>query len=428
VLQLGALTALGLAASGRPARGASFASPLLGRAKRCILLWLDGGPSHLETFDVKPDAPAEVRGPFAAIPSSIPGLALSELLPRTATLVDRIAIIRSMESPLGEHNLGAQYVLTGYPPSPSLAFPSFGAVQAFRAPPPPGGLPPYVAVPRANNAAGAGFLPARTAPFVTGGDPGRANFRLRDLDPFPGLDSVRLDRRRRFLADCEANLRAVDQADRAATLSPEQQAAFDLTSSPAARAAFRLEDEPDDLRDRYGRRSFGQSCLLARRLIEQGVSFVTAHYDGWDTHDSLVVRLKEGYAGAREGVGLVPTFDQAFSALIEDLDRRGLLDETLVLVLGEFGRTPKLNAAGGRDHWPRVFSVALAGAGIRGGTLLGRSDATGESPLERPVTPAELASCIYTLLGFGPDEELRTPDGRPIRVHPRPTTLLDELT
>jgi uncharacterized protein (DUF1501 family) len=175
--------------------------------------------------------------------------------------------------------------------------------------------------------------------------------------------------------------------------------------------------EKEDIRSKYGLGSFGQSCLMARRLVENGVPFVTVDYNGWDTHESLVLRLKEGFAGAKVGVGLVPTFDQGFATLVEDLDERGMLDETLVIAMGEFGRTPKINTRGGRDHWPRVFSIALAGGGVRGGIVVGKSDAIGESPAERPVSPSDLAYTIYSLLGVEPSSELQTEDGRPVQIN-----------
>ena len=189
---------------------------------------------------------------------------------------------------------------------------------------------------------------------------------------------------------------------------------FRSASTESVRAAFDLQQEATELRQAYGPRTFGQSCLLARRLVQHGVPFVTVNFPGWDTHDNLVLQLRDGYSGAREGVGLLPTFDQAFAALLTDLQQSGLLQHTLVVAVGEFGRTPKLNTRGGRDHWPRVFSAVLAGAGIAGGQVIGASDRTGESPLDQPVTPRDLAATIYTLLGLDPQQRLNTPDGRPI--------------
>ncbi len=412
MLRLGSLTALGLGLPEffRLEAAAGERTPAL--AKKCILLWLDGGPSHLETLDLKPEAPAEVRGPFQPIATNVSGIQISELLPRTATICDKLCIIRSMTSPLGEHGLANRYLLTGYKPTPVLEYPSYGSVIANQQTAPLV-LPPYVAIPEVRFA-GAGFLGSRHEPFVTGGDPSRPDFRVRDLDFFPGIDAARLGRRRQYLAEFDS---AAAELEAAAPADSALEQAYRLVTSPEAKQAFNLADEAPEVRARYGPRTFGQSCLLARRLIECGVPFVTVQSTGWDTHEGLVLRLRDGYTGAKVGVGLVPTFDLAFAALIGDLSDRGLLDETLVIVMGEFGRTPKLNTRGGRDHWPRVFSVMLAGGGVRSGQVIGSSDRVGESPQDSPVTPADLAHTIYTLLGIDPSLELHTSDGRPVRVN-----------
>lgn len=426
LLRAGALAGLGLIPSLLRGR-TSLAGQSRPRAKSCILLWLDGGPSHLETFDVKPDAPREVRGPFQSIATAAPGLRVSELLPATARIADRITVIRSMTSPLGEHGLANEYLLTGYKPSPALTYPSYGAVVSnHRAAAQE--LPANVAVPRASPPMGAGFLNARHRPFNTGGDPAAADFRVEDLDFYPGVDGERMARRQDFVAQLDRFQRRVETQATSVTQDPVLEQAYRLVTSPSAKRAFHLQEEADAVRAQYGPRTFGQSCLLARRLVERGVPFVTVFNPGWDTHDNLVVRLKEGYAGAKVGVGLIPTFDQAFAALVADLHDRGLLDETLVVAMGEFGRTPKLNPSGGRDHWPRVFSMALAGAGIPGGQVVGASDRTGESPAERPVTPADLARTLYVLLGIDPDQELSTPDGRPVKINQGGQTIQELLS
>lgn len=414
VLRAGSLTAFGLGLSDRFRRRAQGGDPLPSRAKSCILLWLDGGPSHLETFDLKPDAPAEVRGPFQPIATNAAGIQICELLPRTAQMTDRLAIIRSVTSPLGEHGLANHYLLTGYKPSPVLQHPSYGAVLTHLR---KGDhvLPPYVAIPEVRGTAGAGFLGRNYEPFATRGDPSQPDFRVRDLDYFPGVTESRINRRREFLAEFDAVQARVEAADHPGDSGFDQ--AYRLVTSPEAKRAFDLNAEEPGVRARYGPRMFGQSCLLARRLVERGVPFVTVQYSGWDTHDGLALRLRDGYSGAKIGVGLVPTFDLAFSALIDDLQTRGMLDETLVIAMGEFGRTPKLNTRGGRDHWPRVFSAVLAGGGVTGGQVIGASDRVGESPHDRPVRPVDLARTIYTLLGIDPDHELHTSDGRPVPVN-----------
>lgn len=382
-------------------------------AKSCILLWLDGGPSHLETFDLKPDAPAEVRGPFQPITTNVPGIHISELMPRTAKVCDKLAIIRSMTSPLGEHGLANQYLMTGYKPSPVLQYPSYGSVLMHQRSGQPV-LPPYIAIPEAHSA-GAGFLGNSYDPFVTGGDASKPDFRVRDLEFFPDIDSSRILRRREYLAEFDAAQASFEASDIRTDSSFDK--AYRLVTSADAKQAFDLASEPAAVRGRYGPKMFGQSCLLARRLVERGVPFVSVLNTGWDTHEGLVLHLRDGYSGAKVGVGLVPTFDQAYSALIEDLTQRNLLDETLVIVMGEFGRTPKLNTRGGRDHWPRVFSAVLAGGGVRGGQVVGSSDRVGESPRDNPVSPNDLARTIYTLLGVDPNHELRTSDGRPVPVN-----------
>ncbi|TWT57882.1 hypothetical protein KOR42_12490 [Thalassoglobus neptunius] len=434
VLQIGALTAFGLSFSDvlRLQRLSCAADPQTRQpAKSCILIWLDGGPSHLETFDLKPNAPREVRGPLESISTSLPGIGISECLLRTATLLNEIAIIRSMTSPLGEHNLGTHYLMTGYKPSSVLEYPTYGGVCAELLNS-ESALPPNVAVPDfrvgGGNLTGSGFLSAQTRPFSLGADPSKADFQVRDLRISRGLTLDRLNRRRHFTTELDRmRSMANGQGGTADVVDPDLQRAFDLISSSEAQSVFQLNDESPELRSRYGPKSVGQSCLLARRLIEKGVRFVTVNHHGWDTHNDMYTRLKEGYTGARTPVGLIPSLDLALSALIQDLKERRLLDETLIVVMGEFGRTPKLNVNGGRDHWPRVFSVALAGGGIQGGQVIGASDASGESPKDRPVTPSDLAATIYTLLGIDPKLELQTPDGRPVRLTPPEATVVDEL-
>lgn len=395
------------------------------RAKSCILLWLDGGPSHLETFDMKPDAPAEVRGPFQPISTKVPGIQISELLPQTAAITDQLAIVRSLTSPLGEHGLANHYLLTGYKPSPVLTYPSYGAVLSHIKTNQNSLLPPYIAIPESRATAGAGFLGNTSEPFATGGDPSKPGFQVRDLDFFPNLTEQRIQRRREYLAEFDKAQRKIESSDSPVDRPFEQ--AFRLVTSKAAKRAFDLNAESAEVRARYGPRMFGQSCLLARRLVEAGVPFVSVLNTGWDTHDGLVLQLRDGYSGAKVGVGLLPTFDQGFAALITDLQDRGLLDETLVIAMGEFGRTPKLNNRAGRDHWPRVFGAVLAGGGVRGGQVIGSSDRVGESPADNPITPADLARTIYTLLGVDPDRELHTSDGRPVQIN-QGGKLIQELT
>ena len=409
-VRLGALGCLTLADGLRLRAGNSRPGS---KAKSCILIWLDGGPSHLETFDLKPDVPADVRGPFRPIASTVPGLELCEHLPNLARQAKHLAVVRSMTSPLGEHGIANHYLLTGYKPSPVLEYPSYGAVVSHGRPQ-AGILPSYIAVPDFRPTAGSGFLGPAHRPFATGGDPAKADFQVRDLDLFPRVTAGRMERRREFLNLFEEAQQAVEAA---APKDPGFEQAFRMTVSPQAKAAFNLNLEKAATRERYGPRTIGQSCLLARRLVEAGVPFVTVLNTGWDTHESLTLQLRDGYSGAKQGVGLIPSLDLALSGLLGDLGERGLLQTTLVVVMGEFGRTPKLNTRAGRDHWPRVFSVLLAGGGISGGQVFGSSDRVGESPKDQPVTPADLAATLFTLLGVDPRGELRTPDGRPVQVN-----------
>jgi len=421
ILRAGALTAFGVGlghlARRRALASASPANGRSARARSCILVWLDGGPSHIDTFDPKIDAPREVRGPFRTTPTRIPGTHFSELLPKTAALADRIAVVRSLTSSLGEHNFASQHLLTAHPPSPSLEHPALGSLVSH------GDtrkldLPPYAAVGDApNNAAGAGFLGPEHAPFVIDGDPARPEFRVRDLELYPGVTRKRLERRRSFLEAIDQLARDADAKASSADASIPDGSRFDeafrLVTSGVLRDACDLSKEPREMRERYGTRTLGLSCLMARRLVERGVPFVTVTDRGWDTHEDGVLRLAEGYTGGK--VGKIPVLDLAFSALLGDLGDRGLLDETLIVVAGEFGRTPKVNTQGGRDHWPRVFSAVLAGAGIAPGVIVGASDALGESPSDRPISPPDLGATVLSLLGLDPAGELTTPDGRPVR-------------
>lgn len=375
------------------------------RAKQAILVWLDGGPTHLEMWDPKPSAPSEVRGPFGDIATTVSGIRVGEHLPRVAAQMDRWCLIRSMTSPLGEHNFGTHYLMTGYRPTAALEYPACGSVVgALR---PTSELPGHIAVPNfrvgGSNFSGRGYLPTEASPFAVGGDPAQAQFRVEDLTIEQPEFLRRIERRQRYLEQ-------LGQADAAL----EQ--AFRLVLSSSVREAFDLTQETAETRAKYGPRTIGQSCLLARRLIEQGVPFVTVNDPGWDTHDDVVTRLRDGYTGAQVPVGKIPSLDLALSALVQDLVERGLWESTLVIVMGEFGRTPKLNAQAGRDHWPRCFSVAVSGGGTRTGQVIGESDSRGESPREQPVTPADLVYSLFQLLDIDPTQSLSTEDGRPIAL------------
>ncbi len=429
-VRVGGLSALGLGLGEffGLRRAAQAAQPLgqSPRAKACILIWLDGGPTHLEMFDPKPEAPEEVRGPLGTIATKLPGVRFGECMERSAAIIEHLAIVRSMTSPLGEHNFGTHYMLTGYKPSPALEYPTYGATLAELRKS-PGVLPPYIGIPNfTKNISGNGFLSSSAAPFSLGSNPERPDFKVRDLDFYQGLDLPRLARRREFVEQLDNFSRAQDAAP---TLRSDSDLlrAYNLLASSEAKQAFDMSKEPASLRARYGRtgaNGLGQSCLLARRLVERGVPFVTVNSTGWDTHQDIK-NLRERYPG--DPNAHLPALDRGLSALIGDLSERGMLDETLVVVMGEFGRTPKINSNAGRDHWPNVFSIALAGGGVRGGQVIGSSDSLAEFPKDNPVTPADLATTIYTLLGIDPTHEHRTADGRPVRVAPDGARVLSEL-
>lgn len=383
-------------------------------SKKCILIWLDGGPSHLEMFDPKPSAPAEVRGPLDTIQTAIPDIRFSECLPQLAQRAKDLAVIRSMTSPLGEHNLGTHYLLTGYKPTPAIDYPAYGTVFTHLTKS-QSALPSNVAIPNhrvgGSNFSPSGFLGQTHRPFDVGGDPATSNFQVQDLDWYPNLSAARTSRRQEFLDGVEKAVAGKD-----AKLDSHFEQAFRLLQSESAKKAFDLSQESPKVRNRYGNKSIGQCCLLARRLLEHGVQFVTVNNKGWDTHDRMTTRLKDGYDGARIPVGLIPSMDQAVATLMDELKERGLWDDTLIVVMGEFGRTPKLNVNAGRDHWPRAFSVMLAGGGIRGGTIYGESDEKGESPRSNPVVPPQLIATLYRALGIDHRLKLQSPTGRPISI------------
>lgn len=381
-----------------PARGAPA------RADAVIHLHLAGGLSHIDTFDPKPEAPVEVRGPWSTVAAKVDGLRLGSLLPRTAAIADKITIVRSMTHTEADHDRGAHSVLTGYAPSPAIVYPSMGAVVAHEL----GSrndLPPYVCVPSPNSGfLHNGYLSSAFAPFVVGGNPASSRFSVRDLAPPSGVDEERRERRKRMLHDLDAAHPELREADAVAASEAFYAQAWSLLESDAARAAFDLKQEPDDKKARYGRTSLGMSCLLARRLVQAGVRYVTAAQGGYDDHSRIASGLPPKVA----------EFDQAFAALVADLDADGLLDRTLVLVTSEFGRTPRLNADGGRDHWARAFSVALAGGGVRRGCVFGETNASGAEPERDAVRPADLAATVFSQLGIDPEKKLIAPGDRPI--------------
>ncbi len=377
-----------------------------GTAKSVIFIYLPGGMAHQETFDPKPYAPVEYRGPLNSIETSIPGVRFGELLKNTAKVADKIAICRSMTHGEAAHERGTHNMFTGYRPSPALLFPSMGSVITHEYEP-RNNLPQYVCIPNQPNVfAGTGYLSSSFAPFSLGADPAQKGFKVRDLNLPNGVTNERSTRRRSILEAVNNHFVTKEKSDSLDAVDTFYKRAYSMISSQKAREAFDLEKEPAKLRDEYGRGTAGARMLLARRLCEAGARFVTLTYGGWDMHDNIAGSMKRQ----------LPPFDQAFAALIRDLSQRGLLDSTLVCVASEFGRTAKINATAGRDHWPKVFSVILAGGGIKGGQVYGSSNSTASEPEEDALTVQDWASTIYHCIGINSDKELLAPGDRPIEI------------
>jgi Protein of unknown function (DUF1501) len=381
-----------------------------------IFLFLHGGLSTIDTFDLKPDAPAEFRGEFRPTDTNVPGVRICEHLPRTARQMDKIALIRSFRHHNSDHGRADHYMLTGYFPqagfnpglSPNNLRPAHGAIIARKLGP-RGGVPPYVCLPRMHPSAGSAYLGPTYAPFVIDADPNAPDFAVPDIVPPPTLAVNRLEDRQALLRQLDRYRQATERAanGQAQAVGEYQREAFNLMASPAARRAFDIQAESDRLRDEFGRNSLGQSCLMARRLVEAGVRCVTIDHSNWDTHDNNFVTLRQQ---------LLPAFDAALAALFRDLADRGILDTTLVVVSGEFGRTPRVNNNAGRDHWGPAFTVVLGGGGIRGGRVVGATDARAERPAGNPHGPEDLAATIYHRLGIDPADEFYTPEGRPVPI------------
>lgn len=377
-----------------------------GPAKSMIHIFLPGGISHQETFDPKPYAPVEYRGDMNSIETKVPGLRVNEYLPRIASIADRLTICQSMTHGEAAHERGTHNMFTGYRPSPALVFPSFGSVISHEFGP-RNNLPPYVCVPSMpNEYAGSGYLSSAYGPFSLGSDPADGGFTVRDLNLPTGVDEPRFERRRSMLAVVDDHFAKAEASDSVRAMDSFYKRAYALISSAAAREAFNINAEPNELRDKYGRNAAGQRMLMARRLVEAGVRFVSLTYGGWDYHDNIRPNMAAN----------LPPFDQAFATLIEDLEARGLLDSTLIMVSSEFGRTPKINGTAGRDHWPKVFSVVLAGGGIKKGFVYGQSDATATEPEKDPLTIEDLSTTMYHQLGIVADKELMAPGDRPIEI------------
>ena len=410
-MQIGAISGLGITLDGFLRHQAARADTKTydtkeGKAKSVIHIFLPGGSAHQDSWDPKPNAPIEYRGEMGVIKTKLDGVYLNEHMKKTAEIADKIAICRSMTHGEAAHERGTHNMFTGYRPSPALQFPSFGSVVSHEF----GvrnNLPPYVCIPSMPNTfAGSGYLSSKYAPFSLGSDPANPGFTVQDLALPGGVDDKRFTTRKNMLTAVNDHFATREKSDNIAAMDTFYQQAYSLISSPKAREAFNINAEDAKLRDTYGRNAAGQRFLMARRMVEAGVRFVSLTYGGWDMHTGI----KAGMAGQ------LPTFDQAYAALITDLSQRGLLDSTLVMVSSEFGRTPKINATAGRDHWPKVFSVALAGGGIKKGVVYGTSDATATEPEDDPLTVQDLSTTVYHCLGVNADKELMAPGNRPIEI------------
>jgi hypothetical protein len=378
------------------------------RAKSVILVYLGGGLSHHDSFDMKPDAAAEIRGRYLPIDTVVPGLQISEMLPMMAQCMNKVCLHRGGAHNNDHHETATNWVMSGRFGSPFGDWPAIGAVAAHESGF-PGTLPPYVSIPRNPSftweLGKSAFLGGRYESFRAG-DPNEASYRVRDLAPTEPLPDVRVQRRQSMLAAVDNLSRTIEANDQLAAFDQFQQRAARMVLSGEARDAFAIDAEKTELRDRYGRTTFGQSCLLARRLVERGVGFVTVNFGGWDHH-----------AGIWEGLEKkLPDFDRGFSALVTDLDQSGLLNDVLVVAMGEFGRTPKINKDVGRDHWGPAASLLFCGAGVVPGRVLGQTDREGAQVVDSPIGPADVAFTIYRALGIDPHKHLYTPDGRPVPI------------
>lgn len=396
------------------------------RDVNCIMLFLVGGPSHLDTWDMKPDAPVEIRGPYKPIRTNVAGIEICEVFPRMARHADKYALVRSVyHTAAGVHDTGHQMMQTGRLFRGGIEYPHVGCVLSYLRGP-KGEVPAHVLLPRPiGNTGGnmphgqtAGFLGKNLDPFVLNADPSEAGFAVPDLLPPDYISPVRAERRRNLRELVDGAIKSFESSQESKLLDSTFHQAYTLISSSQAREAFDLAKEADSTKDKYGRNRFGMSCLLARRLIEAGVRFVTVNMFEtvfneitWDIHGSKPFSPISCY---RDLIG--PMFDNAYATLLEELSARGLLESTLVLAMGEFGRTPRVNPAGGRDHWPPCWTILFAGGGVRGGQVVGASDEIAAYPKDRPTTPAEVAATVFHALGIDLEIELPGPQSRPLRL------------
>ncbi|MDM4019097.1 DUF1501 domain-containing protein [Roseiconus lacunae] len=418
LLKIGSLSIGGLTLAGYN-RLASAGQVAPGFAKRAIFIELPGGPSHMDTFDLKPDAPDTHRGAFKPIQTNIPGIQISEHLPKLAGCMDKFTILRGVSHTLAAHRLGQEYVNTGSKPIPALEFPSYGSVLSKERPA-DHDIPSSVAVPRAGH--GAGFLGIRYSSLETKSQPSFGNpYSVRGISLPGGIGVDEVKRRQSLLQKLDRRFTELEKNDQLLEgLDQFGEQAYSMITSERARTAFDISREPESFAKQFGEESFGQSCLLALRLVESGVRFVTVQLGGWDTHTDNFTKLKDNQ---------LPKLDAGLSGLLNGLDQRGLLESTAVFVTGEFGRTPKINsrsAEGGRDHYPRCMFMLMAGGGIRGGRVVGESDDTASGPRHDGISPDDVAASFYHNLGIDPTLEFQSSTGRPITLV-RDGSVINEL-
>ena len=412
-LQIGSLAGLGvtlpMALAAKQASAKNTGSS--GSDVNCILIWTQGGTSHHDTFDPKPDAPVNVKGEYSVIDTAVPGVQFTEILPNMARELKRYGLLRGWNPLNGSHGTADQWVMSGRKFNPAMTYPTYGSVvsyhHGFKSV-----LPPFVqlgtSVDRRFGGGTAGILGIAHNPFEMGSDPSAESFTVRDITPPQGITMARVDRRREMLNVVDALQKKADvQPERFAALDEHFKTALNMITAPETKRAFEIQAEDPKLRDRYGRTKFGQSCLLARRLVQSGVRFGTVTDGGWDTHADNFKSLK---------VSRIPPVDQALPTLLADLEEQGMLDKTLVCWLTDFGRTPKINSASGRDHWPNTGFAIMAGAGIPGGSVLGATDADGGLVAKNEYQSSDIAATLYSKLGLPLDLHVQTPDGRPVQL------------
>ncbi len=418
-IRVGAVGAAGLTMSSYLRLASAGQVDETARGKSAIFVELVGGPSHIDTFDPKPNGPVEIRGSFATIKSNVAGIEVSEHLPKMAECADKYAIIRGVSHTLGAHPLGQKFVFSGNRPTPSFEYPALGAVVT-RELTAPGDLPPYVAIPRENQ--GPGHLGVKYAPLITNAvpQPGQP-FNVRGIQLFGGIKLEEIERRQSLLRDLDTRFHTIQENDDLLSgLDEFSQKAFDMITSRRTRQAFDVSQESESFRSLFGEDGFSQSCLLASRLVEAGVRFVTITLGGWDTHQNNFTRLKND---------LLPKLDAGLSGLLVGLEQKGLLDSTTVYASGEFGRTPKINtrsAEGGRDHYPRCMFMLMAGGGVRGGQVIGESDDSASAPRHEGFKPEDVAASFFHSLGIDHRKEYHTSVGRPVAIV-RDGTIIKQL-